>query len=59
MFISRIAQNLIRQTPRPRFFCSIKYYTESHEWINFNKSDMTALIGITDHAQNELGNFPQ
>ena len=29
-------------------------YTESHEWVR-NNGDGTATIGITDHAQGELG----
>jgi len=29
-------------------------YTKEHEWILVN-DDNTAVIGITDHAQNELG----
>jgi len=29
------------------------YYTENHEWVQFN--DDSALVGITDYAQNELG----
>lgn len=32
------------------------YYTESHEWIQF-LDDTTARIGITDYAQNELGDL--
>ncbi|MCF2491250.1 glycine cleavage system protein GcvH [Dyadobacter sp. CY347] len=30
-------------------------YTEDHEWIRFDGD--TATIGITDHAQNELGDI--
>ncbi len=29
-------------------------YTKSHEWIRTDEND-TATIGITDHAQDELG----
>jgi len=29
-------------------------YTKEHEWVLVN-DDNTAIIGITDHAQNELG----
>ena len=32
------------------------YYTRSHEWIRFGDDD-TATIGITDHAQDELGDI--
>lgn len=31
-------------------------YTESHEWIG-SEDDGTALIGITDHAQEALGDL--
>jgi glycine cleavage system H protein len=30
-------------------------YTEDHEWIRIDGD--TAIIGITDHAQNELGDI--
>ena len=30
-------------------------YTKDHEWININND--TAIIGITDYAQNELGDI--
>jgi len=32
------------------------YYTKSHEWIKF-LDDETALIGISDHAQEQLGDI--
>lgn len=32
------------------------YYTESHEWIRI-ESDGTITIGITDHAQEALGDI--
>jgi len=31
------------------------YYTESHEWLRIE--DNLVTIGITDHAQNELGDL--
>ena len=31
-------------------------YTESHEWIR-RESDGTVTVGITDHAQEELGDL--
>lgn len=31
-------------------------YTKSHEWLKLN-ADGTALIGITDHAQDQLGDM--
>lgn len=32
------------------------FYTKSHEWVEF-LDDTTALVGITDHAQHELGDL--
>lgn len=32
-------------------------YTESHEWVHLDDEDGTALIGITDHAQEALGDL--
>jgi len=32
------------------------YYTESHEWARLN-DDGTVTIGITDHAQEQLGDL--
>ena len=31
-------------------------YTKSHEWVQF-LDDATALVGISDHAQHELGDL--
>ncbi|MFA7388345.1 MAG: glycine cleavage system protein GcvH [Thiohalobacteraceae bacterium] len=31
-------------------------YTKSHEWLKLN-SDGTAVLGITDHAQDQLGDM--
>ena len=31
-------------------------YTRSHEWLRLN-ADGTAVIGITDHAQDQLGDM--
>ncbi|MDV3239957.1 MAG: glycine cleavage system protein GcvH [Gammaproteobacteria bacterium] len=31
-------------------------YTKSHEWLKLN-ADGTAVIGITDHAQDQLGDM--
>ena len=38
-----------------RNFAIIKKYTESHEWIEYDDESKTATMGITDHAQGELG----
>lgn len=32
-------------------------YTEDHEWVLLEASDGTALFGITDHAQDQLGDI--
>jgi glycine cleavage system H protein len=32
------------------------YYAASHEWVEF-LDDTTALVGISDHAQHELGDL--
>ena len=32
------------------------YYTESHEWVRL-ESDDTVYVGITDHAQHQLGDL--
>ncbi len=31
-------------------------YTKSHEWLKLN-ADGTAVVGITDHAQDQLGDM--
>ena len=33
------------------------YYTEEHEWADFDKDQNEATIGITDFAQSELGDI--
>ena len=33
-----------------------RMYTESHEWVKF-EDDTTATLGISDFAQNELGDL--
>lgn len=32
------------------------FYTRSHEWVKF-EDDTTAVIGLTDYAQGELGSL--
>jgi len=32
------------------------YYTKEHEWIKVN-ADQTAIVGITDYAQDQLGDI--
>lgn len=33
------------------------YYTKDHEWLSFDPDTNTALVGITDFAQRELGDI--
>ncbi len=32
-------------------------YTSEHEWLRYDESAQTALIGVTDFAQQELGDI--
>ena len=38
-----------------RNFAVTKKFTESHEWIEYDDETKVAKMGITDHAQSELG----
>ena len=38
-----------------RSFATIKKFTETHEWIELDTETKVATIGVTDHAQGELG----
>ena len=40
-----------------RSFAIIKRFTKTHEWISFDTETNVAKIGITDHAQKELGDI--
>ena len=40
-----------------RYFAIIRKYTKSHEWIELDEDSGVATIGITDHAQAELGDI--
>lgn len=31
------------------------YYTKEHEWLNYNPDQKQGVLGITDHAQSQLG----
>ena len=33
------------------------FYTEDHEWIRFEENNTVAVIGISDFAQQELGDI--
>ena len=40
-----------------RYFAVTTKYTKTHEWIAYDDSNDIATIGITDHAQAELGDI--
>ena len=40
-----------------RYFALIKKYTKTHEWIEYDTESKQAKMGITDHAQKELGDI--
>ena len=40
-----------------RCFAVSKKFTKTHEWIEFDDETDIATIGITDHAQAELGDI--
>lgn len=35
----------------------MRYYTQDHEWIDVADSGETATVGITDYAQEQLGDI--
>ena len=47
-----IGNNIIRNRFNIR---SITYFTETHEFINYNEKEKTAKLGITYYAKNSLG----
>ena len=40
-----------------RYFAIVKKYTKTHEWIELDTDTKLAKMGITDHAQKELGDI--
>ena len=40
-----------------RNFASITKYTKEHEWVTYDDATKVGKVGITDHAQNELGDI--
>lgn len=40
-----------------RFFSIVTKYSKDHEWIKFNQNTGLGSVGITDHAQAELGDI--
>ncbi len=51
-----LSSNLLIQN-QYRSFAIIKRFTKTHEWISFDTETNVAKIGITDHAQKELGDI--
>ena len=40
-----------------RHFALIRKYTKTHEWIEYDTDTKLAKMGISDHAQKELGDI--
>merc|ERR1712167_325658 len=57
MYVTRSLRTLRTLAQTRRYFCTQTFFAESHEWVKYNKADKTALIGVSDHAQNELGDL--
>ena len=52
--MSKMNSMLLNQS---RFFAVSKKFTKTHEWIEFDSDTNIATLGITDHAQAELGDI--
>ena len=48
-------RHLVSKAKPTRFF-GIKYSAD-HEWLNYDESTKTGVIGITDYAQGQLGDI--
>ena len=53
----RTMNALQMQMNQARYFATIKKFTKTHEWIEFDDESEIATIGITDNAQAELGDI--
>ena len=40
-----------------RYFSVVRKYTKTHEWIEVDTDTSIGTMGITDHAQGELGDI--
>lgn len=49
IFVSRLFQK--------RLFANKKLYTKSHEWVKIDEDSKKGFLGISDFAQNELGDI--
>jgi len=46
----------VRMFQTSRLAAEVKtYYTPEHEWIRYDDATNEGVLGITDHAQNSLG----
>ena len=52
---AQVSPMLRMATQTSRFFATIKKFTDTHEWLEYDTDTKVGTIGITDHAQNELG----
>ena len=50
-----LLQRNLFQMQQMRMFAVIRKYTETHEWIEVDTDSKIATMGITNHAQGELG----
>tara|TARA_B110000305_G_C19118973_1_gene483438 strand:+ start:72 stop:353 length:282 start_codon:yes stop_codon:yes gene_type:complete len=49
--------NVFLMTMQCRHFPIVKKFTKTHEWIEVDTDTSIAKIGITEHAQGELGDI--
>ena len=40
-----------------RYFALVHKYTKTHEWIKYDTNTKVGKVGITEHAQKELGDI--
>ena len=43
--------------PQYRGFANLLRYTQSHEWINYDTESGMGTIGLTNHAQEQIGDI--
>ena len=55
MFRSFVAPSRARFAPACLRLFGTKLFTEDHEWVELEEGSNIVTLGITDHAQNELG----
>ena len=52
-----VLQRSLMMQNQMRHFAIVKKFTKSHEWITLDTDSGIATIGITNHAQEELGDI--